>query len=79
MYLYNLNKIFLVFKVLKWMSEVVKGLVYLYVSDIIYRDVKFGNLFIDDGGFIKFGDFGLLKFYIGVLMSGGMMLFVGMY
>ena len=58
-YLHNQSKTLSAFKVLKWMSEAAKGLVYLHASGIIHRDVKSGNLFIDDGGSIKIGDFGL--------------------
>ena len=78
-YLHNQSKALSAFKVLKWMSEAAKGLVYLHASGIIHRDVKSGNLFIDDGGSIKIGDFGLSKFHSGASTSGGMMSVVGTY
>jgi len=78
-YLRNANKSLSAFKVLKWMSEAAKGLVYLHARDVIHRDFKSGNLFIDDGGSIKIGDFGLSKFHSGASMSAGSMSLVGTY
>tara|TARA_B100001758_G_scaffold172008_1_gene148983 strand:- start:2930 stop:3829 length:900 start_codon:yes stop_codon:yes gene_type:complete len=78
-YLRNANKSLSAFKALKWMSEAAKGLVYLHARDVIHRDFKSGNLFIDDGGSIKIGDFGLSKFHSGASTSAGAMSLVGTY
>lgn len=38
---------------------IVQGLKYLHSKHIIHRDLKLGNLFVDDKMNIKIGDFGL--------------------
>lgn len=78
-YLHNASKSLSAFKVLKWMSEAAKGLVYLHASGIIHRDIKSGNLFIDDGGAIKIGDFGLSKLHSNISTNGETMSVVGTY
>ena len=78
-YLHNASKSLSAFKVLKWMSEAAKGLVYLHASGIIHRDIKSGNLFIDDGGAIKIGDFGLSKLHSNMSTNGETMSVVGTY
>lgn len=41
--------------------QIIKGLQYLHHKNVIHRDIKLGNLFIDDKMQIKIGDFGLAQ------------------
>lgn len=44
----------------KFMSQLVKGLIYLHETmSVVHRDLKLGNLFLDNQLNIKIGDFGL--------------------
>jgi len=49
-----------------YIASVVLALEYLHSQNIVYRDLKPENVFIDDKGYIKLGDFGFAK----VLDSG---------
>ena len=42
-----------------YVRQITEGLVYLKEQNVIHRDLKLGNLFIDDNMQIKIGDFGL--------------------
>ena len=39
--------------------QIIKGLMYLHSKNVIHRDIKLGNLFIDEKMKINIGDFGL--------------------
>ena len=78
-YLHNPAKAVTPYKVCKWMSECAKGLLFLHSRDIIHRDIKSGNLLIDEGGSIKLGDFGLSRLHTTATSTGGMMSLVGTY
>lgn len=41
------------------MLQVLQGLEYLHAQKIIHRDLKLGNLFLNENMNIKIGDFGL--------------------
>lgn len=46
--------------VAKFVSQIVKGLIYLHEDNsVVHRDLKLGNLFLDNHLNIKIGDFGL--------------------
>ena len=40
-------------------KQIVAGTQYLHEKKIIHRDLKLGNLFLDDDLAVKIGDFGL--------------------
>ena len=42
-----------------YMKQIVESCVYLHRNKIIHRDLKLGNLFLNDDMEIKLGDFGL--------------------
>ncbi|XP_060517415.1 serine/threonine-protein kinase polo [Cylas formicarius] len=42
-----------------YMRQIIEGVQYLHHQQIIHRDLKLGNLFLDDELHVKIGDFGL--------------------
>ncbi|XP_045470842.1 serine/threonine-protein kinase polo [Harmonia axyridis] len=42
-----------------YMKQILQGVTYLHERRIIHRDLKLGNLFLDDDLHVKIGDFGL--------------------
>ncbi|KAG8284693.1 Serine/threonine-protein kinase plk1 [Homalodisca vitripennis] len=42
-----------------FMKQILEGVLYLHERGIIHRDLKLGNLFINDEVEVKIGDFGL--------------------
>ncbi|EQB59955.1 protein kinase domain protein [Vairimorpha apis BRL 01] len=45
--------------VVKFVKQIVLGLIYLHECNVVHRDLKLGNLFLDSKLNIKIGDFGL--------------------
>ena len=60
--------------VLKMGMDIAQALVILHGSGIIHRDIKPQNIFINDRGFFKLGDFGISR---AMPQSGGVMSFKG--
>jgi len=42
-----------------FMKQILDGVFYLHQNKIIHRDLKLGNLFLNDDLQVKIGDFGL--------------------
>lgn len=42
-----------------YLYQIVNSLIYLHQSKVIHRDLKLGNLFLNENMEIKLGDFGL--------------------
>jgi len=42
-----------------YMVQIISALKYLHVNKVIHRDLKLGNLFLNENMEIKLGDFGL--------------------
>jgi translation initiation factor 2-alpha kinase 4 len=45
-----------------WMRQILEGLAHIHAQGIAHRDLKPGNIFVDQTGHLKIGDFGLAKF-----------------
>lgn len=57
---YKRRKVLIELEVRYFMKQIVEGIKYFYDNKIIYRDFKFGNLFLNDDMDVKIGDFGLV-------------------
>src|SRR5262249_57328338 len=56
-------------EVLAWLRGIGEGVAYLHEQGLVHRDLKPGNLFVEDGA-VKIGDYGLSKFISASRRSG---------
>lgn len=50
-----------------YIASIILSLEYLHENSIVYRDLKPENVFIDQQGFVKLGDFGFAKVCSGIV------------
>eukprot|EP00698_Gefionella_okellyi_P021370 TRINITY_DN690_c0_g1_i1.p1 TRINITY_DN690_c0_g1~~TRINITY_DN690_c0_g1_i1.p1 ORF type:complete len:434 (+),score=35.95 TRINITY_DN690_c0_g1_i1:172-1473(+) len=56
----------------QYTRQILHGLAYLHANNIVHRDVKGGNILVDNHGAIKVADFGASKKLEGLVTGGGM-------
>jgi serine/threonine protein kinase len=56
--IYQISKPFHIAQIKKIIKSIAEGIKYLHDNDIMHRDIKPGNIFIDDSNYVKVGDFG---------------------
>ena len=57
------NKHFEENTIITWIVQLLLGLSYIHDKQIVHRDIKTKNIFIQSGNFLRIGDFGIAKFF----------------
>jgi serine/threonine protein kinase len=48
-------------EILQYVAQIAIALMFMHVKHILHRDVKSQNIFIDDNGVLRLGDFGISR------------------
>lgn len=55
--------------ILNWFSQIMLGLKYIHRHNILHRDLKSSNIFLQENGDLKIGDFGIARVLEGTLQN----------
>ena len=66
-------------EILHYFTEICFGLQYLHKNNIIHRDIKSSNIFIDNNNSIKIGDFGIIKIMQNYMMYANTLIGTPLY
>ena len=66
-------------EILHYFTQICFALQYLHKNNIIHRDIKSSNIFIDNNNSIKIGDFGIIKIMQNYMMYGNTLIGTPLY